>query len=140
MHYICINDPVCIYLNGKIGDLITLYPGYGYRGTAFNCIKMGSKTVNVYAFDRYWYSRDQHQTPVLKLTKDCITFLKARYRNTIHVKAIGDWSQALGYQARAFGDYSTAIGFKANAIEELKTLLTFLIDTDIIIPKLKKNN
>ena len=81
-----------LILNGKIGDLITFYPGYGYKGTTFNFIKMGSKTINVYAFDRYWYSRDQHQTPVVKLTKDCITFLKARYRNTMHVKAIGDWS------------------------------------------------
>ena len=81
-----------LILNGKIGDLITFYPGYGYKGITFNFIKMGSKTINVYAFDRYWYSRDQHQTPVVKLTKDCITFLKARYRNTMHVKAIGDWS------------------------------------------------
>ena len=81
-----------LLLNGKKGDLITIYPGYGYGGIAFNFIKMGSKTVHGYAFDRYWYSRDQHQTPVVKLTKDCITFLKARYRNTMHVKAIGDWS------------------------------------------------
>ena len=81
-----------LLLNGKKGDLIAIYPGYGYGAIAFNFIKMGSKTVHGYAFDRYWYSRDQHQTPVVKLTKDCITFLKARYRNTMHVKAIGDWS------------------------------------------------
>jgi hypothetical protein len=81
-----------LVLNGKRGDLITLYPGYGYRGVVFNCVKMGSKTVNVYAFNRYWYSRDEHQTPVLKLTKDCITFLVAKYGYLTNTDVIGGWS------------------------------------------------
>ena len=81
-----------LLFNGKRGDLVSLYPGYGYRGIAFNFIKMGSKTVHVYAFNRYWYSINEHQTPVLKITKDCITFLAARYRSSMNTDVIGDWS------------------------------------------------
>jgi len=88
-----------LLLNGKKGDLITFYPGYGYGGLGLNCIKIGSKTINVYANVRYWYSKE-HQTPILKLTNNCITFLKPRYKDTIldnsvHVKTIGDISWML---------------------------------------------
>ena len=60
-------------INGKQGDALSLYAGYGYKHLVFHCIKMGKKTVNVYGYDRGWYNRIDHKVPVMKITKDHFT-------------------------------------------------------------------
>ena len=66
-------------INGKIGDALSLYAGYGYKHLAFHCVKMGSKTINIYGFDRGWYNRIDHKIPVIKVTKEHFTFLSGNF-------------------------------------------------------------
>jgi hypothetical protein len=91
-----------LILNGKIGDSLSLYAGYGYKHLVFHCIKMGTKTANVYGYDRGWYNRIDHKIPVMKITKDHFTFLSGNFSHTVHnphdshlktkSRVIGNWS------------------------------------------------
>jgi len=65
--------------DGKRGDMVTFYPGYGYRWTAFAFIKASNKTINVYCYDRSWYERADHKVPVANITKDHVKMLDGRY-------------------------------------------------------------
>ena len=97
-----------LILNGKIGDSLSLYAGYGYKHLVFHCIKMGTKTANVYGYDRGWYNRIDHKIPVMKITKDHFTFLYGNFSHTVHntyssntktkSRVIGNWS----YTCRGF--------------------------------------
>jgi len=73
-----------LIINGKIGDALSLYAGYGYKHLVFHCIKMGSKTANVYGYDRGWYNRIDHKIPIMKITKDHFTFLSGNFSHTTH--------------------------------------------------------
>ena len=68
-----------LVINKKIGDSLSLYAGYGYKHLAFHCVKMGSKTINVYGFDRGWYNRIDHKIPVIRVTKEHFTFLSGNF-------------------------------------------------------------
>ena len=68
-----------LIINGKIGDALSLYAGYGYKHLVFHCIKMGSKTANVYGYDRGWYNRIDHKIPAIRITKDHFTFLSGNF-------------------------------------------------------------
>jgi len=73
-----------LIINGKIGDSLSLYAGYGYKHLVFHCIKMGTKTANVYGYDRGWYNRIDHKIPVMRITKDHFTFLSGNFSHTAH--------------------------------------------------------
>ena len=90
-----------LIINGKIGDALSLYAGYGYKHLAFHCVKMGSKTINVYGFDRGWYNRIDHKIPAIRITKDHFTFLSGNFSHiriidqnapNIASSIIGNWS------------------------------------------------
>ena len=90
-----------LIINGKIGDSLSLYAGYGYKHLVFHCIKMGKKTANVYGYDRGWYNRIDHKIPVMKITKDHFTFLSGNFSHiriidqnapNIASSIIGNWS------------------------------------------------
>ena len=83
---------------GKISDLHTFYPGYGYRWNAFAFVKVSSKTINVYAYDRAWYERDHHEIPIAKITKDGLHMNTYRGKWRVQGDKIGDWA----YWFRAF--------------------------------------
>ena len=96
-----------LIINGKIGDSLSLYAGYGYKHLVFHCIKMGTKTANVYGYDRGWYNRIDHKIPVMKITKDHFTFLSGNFSHiriidqnapNIASSIIGNWS----YTCRGF--------------------------------------
>ena len=69
-------------VTGKQGDALSLYAGYGYKHLAFHCVKMGSKTINVYGFDRGWYNRIDHKIPIIKITKDYFTFISGNFSHS----------------------------------------------------------
>ena len=91
-----------LIINGKIGDSLSLYAGYGYKHLVFHCIKMGTKTANVYGYDRGWYNRVDHKIPVMKITKNHFTFLYGNFSHMTHDNhdthpkkasdVIGNWS------------------------------------------------
>jgi hypothetical protein len=90
-----------LIINGKIGDALSLYAGYGYKHLVFHCIKMGSKTANVYGYDRGWYNRIDHKIPAIRITKDHFTFLSGNFSHiriidqnapNIASSIIGNWS------------------------------------------------
>ena len=83
---------------GKKGDLLTFYPGYGYRFNAFAFIKISNKTMNVYAYDRSWYERDHHTVPIAKVTKDGLHMNAYRGKWRTQGQHIGDYA----YWFRAF--------------------------------------
>ena len=78
---------------GKRGDSISLYAGFGYKDLVFHCIKMGSKTVNVYGFDRGWYNRVDHKSPIIKITESYFKFIRGNfYHSYIQNNFPGNWS------------------------------------------------
>ena len=88
-----------LIINGKIGDALSLYAGYGYKHLVFHCIKMGSKTANVYGYDRGWYNRIDHKIPAMRITKDHFTFLSGNFSHmqqhgykTVKDDSPGTWS------------------------------------------------
>ena len=66
-------------VNGKQGDAFFLYAGCGHKHLAFHCVKMGSKTINIYGFDRAWYNGIDHKIPVIRVTKEHFTFLSGNF-------------------------------------------------------------
>jgi hypothetical protein len=80
---------------GKKGQSCAFYAGYGFQHLMFSCVKMGTKTVNIYGFYRGWYSKREHTEPIVKVTKDCFTIHAGRFstRHTEHT--IGNWSHVL---------------------------------------------
>ena len=89
-----IQDKISTLLKtGKIGDAISLYTGFGYNYLSFHCIKIGSKTINVYGIG-YGYSRVVNRTPVIKITKDSFNFIEAEITNynSNTTKSPGTWS------------------------------------------------
>ena len=80
---------------GKIGDAISLYTGFGYNYLSFHCIKMGSKTINVYGIG-YGYSTVVNRTPVIKITKDSFNFIEAEIVNYSGKESSpGTWSYVI---------------------------------------------
>ena len=83
--------------DGKRGDMITFYPGFGYRWTAFAFIKASNKTINVYCYDRSWYEKNDHKIPIANITKDYIKLIDGQYYRSgdgIRNK-IGDYAYTL---------------------------------------------
>jgi len=83
--------------HGKRGDMLTFYPGYGYRWTAYAFIKVSNKTINVYCYDRSWYERNDHTIPIANITKDYVKIIDGEYyRNHNGIKnKIGDYAYTL---------------------------------------------
>ena len=83
--------------DGKRGDMVTFYPGFGYRWTAYAFIKASSKTINVYCYDRSWYEKNDHKVPIANITKDYIKLIDGEYyRNAdANKNKIGNYAYTL---------------------------------------------
>ena len=84
----------------KKGSSLVLRPDLvGHRYLTFHIIKVSPKTLNLYCFNRYgWWRESDHQTVIMKFTKDDITITKGEYgssRTAWDNKKIGQYSSAL---------------------------------------------
>jgi len=65
----------------KKGSSLVLRPNLiGHKYLTFHVVKASSKTLYAYCFNRYgWWRKADHQTVVMKITKDHITIVKGDY-------------------------------------------------------------
>lgn len=70
--------------NQKKGSSLVLRPDLiGHKYLTFHVIKVSPKTLHVYCFNRYgWWRKADHQTVVMKITKDDITMIKGDYNSS----------------------------------------------------------
>jgi len=92
-------DAVKDLFNQKKGSSLVLRPDLiGHKYLTFHIIKVSPKTLHVYCFNRYgWWRESDHQTVVMKITKDDITMVK------------GNYSQAYYCDKRDVGNHSGAL-------------------------------
>ena len=69
--------------NKKKGSSLVFRPSLiGHKYLTFHIIKVSPKTLHVYCFNRYgWWRKADHQTVVMKITKDDITMVKGDYNS-----------------------------------------------------------
>ena len=83
----------------KVSSLVLRPHLIGHKYLTFHVIKVSHKTLHVYCFNRYgWWRESDHQTVVMKITKDDITMVKGEYGSSVSAwdnSKIGSHSSAL---------------------------------------------